>query len=145
MLPPLRIIGMKRSSSWLFILRSLILSFYFATNYCKRRHIPDPTADVLHCCFFFNYTSDYQSFSSHGTHKLITKILWHTKKYIFCRSDQKNRWMIWFIHTRWPLWCWLLPFLKKFDSQKEKWSMSLTKLSGIACFENSCGKPVCLL
>ena len=27
--------------------------------------------------------SDFQPFSSHGTHKLITKILWHTKNSIF--------------------------------------------------------------
>ena len=35
------------------------------------------------------YISSFQLFSSHGTHKLITKILQHTKKYIFHRSDKK--------------------------------------------------------
>ena len=36
------------------------------------------------------YNSDFQPVSSHGTHKLITPILRHTKKWIFCRSDKKN-------------------------------------------------------
>ena len=31
-----------------------------------------------------------QPFSSHGTHKLITKILQRTKNRIFCRSDKKK-------------------------------------------------------
>ena len=30
-------------------------------------------------------------FLSHGTHKLITKILQHTRKYTFCRSDKKKK------------------------------------------------------
>ena len=34
------------------------------------------------------YTSDFQPFSSHSTHKLITKILRHNKKYIFCQSHR---------------------------------------------------------
>ena len=33
--------------------------------------------------------SYFQPFSSHGTHKLITKILQHPKKYIFCQDDKK--------------------------------------------------------
>ena len=28
-------------------------------------------------------TNDFQPFSSHGTHKLITKILQHTQKYVY--------------------------------------------------------------
>ena len=32
---------------------------------------------------WFIYTSDFQPFPSHGTHKLIMKILWHTKKVFF--------------------------------------------------------------
>ena len=33
----------------------------------------------------------FPAFSSHGAHKLITNILHHTKKYIFCQSDKKKR------------------------------------------------------
>ena len=33
--------------------------------------------------------SDFQPFSFHGTHKLITKTLRHTKKYIFADPTQK--------------------------------------------------------
>ena len=36
-------------------------------------------------------SSDFQPFSSHGTCKLITKIMQRTQKYIFCRPDKKNR------------------------------------------------------
>ena len=42
---------------------------------------------------------DFQPFPRNGTHKLITKILKHTKKYIFCRSD-KNIGII-LIHAHW--------------------------------------------
>ena len=37
------------------------------------------------------YVSDFQPFSSHGPPTLITKILQHTKKYIFCRPDKKKK------------------------------------------------------
>ena len=37
----------------------------------------------------FQYTSDFQPFPPPGTYQLITKILWHMKKYIFCQSDKK--------------------------------------------------------
>ena len=36
----------------------------------------------LHC--------DFQPYLSHGTHNLVIKILQHTKKGIFCRSDKKK-------------------------------------------------------
>ena len=35
------------------------------------------------------YVSYFQPFSSHATCNLFTRILQHTKKYIFCRSDKK--------------------------------------------------------
>ena len=47
----------------------------------------------------FSCICDFQPFSSHGTHKLITKILWHTKKYIFCQSDKKIGIIL--IHSHW--------------------------------------------
>ena len=37
------------------------------------------------------YASNFQHFSSHGTYKLITKILRHTPKYILCWRDEKSR------------------------------------------------------
>ena len=62
------------------------------------------------CVFFLSWTENslrattlislylwFQPFSSHGTHKLVTQILRHTKKYIFCWSDKKMVWF-WFIH-----------------------------------------------
>ena len=36
------------------------------------------------------YSSDLQPRTSHCTHELITKILWHAKTIFFCQSD-KNR------------------------------------------------------
>ena len=42
------------------------------------------------CWQLILWLSSFQSFSSYGTQKTITKILWHTKKYSFCYSD-KNR------------------------------------------------------
>ena len=39
-----------------------------------------------------SYISDFQPFSSHGTRKLIIKILWHSKKYIiFANATPPNR------------------------------------------------------
>ena len=40
----------------------------------------------------------------------ITKILWHTKKYIFCQPDQKIAVILLHSHTRWLLLCCLLSF-----------------------------------
>ena len=45
--------------------------------------------NLVFCDSAIPQSSDFQPFSSHGTHKLITKILWHTKKYIFCWFDKK--------------------------------------------------------
>ena len=48
---------------------------------------PTPTVQgsTVHECIH----GDFQPFPSHGTHKLITKILWHTKKVFFCQSENK--------------------------------------------------------
>ena len=37
---------------------------------------------------------DFQRFSCHGALTLITKILQHTKQFIFCRSDKKKKGII---------------------------------------------------
>ena len=83
-------------------------------------------------------------FPSHGTHKLITKILQHTRKYTFCRSDKKKKGII-LIHSR-PVaivvWA-VVIFL--FGNLKEKRSLPLTKWSGTARFKHFCGAPVRLL
>lgn len=39
--------------------------------------------------FFQEQSSSFESFSSHGTHKRITKILQHTKKTYFLPISQK--------------------------------------------------------
>ena len=43
--------------------------------------------------------NDFLPFSSRGTQKLIIKILWHTKIYVFCQSDQKIG--LFFTHSHW--------------------------------------------
>ena len=42
--------------------------------------------------------SNFQLFSSHGTQKLITKILWHTPKYSFCWSDWNSGIILIYLH-----------------------------------------------
>ena len=52
----------------------------------------------------------FSTFLSHGTHKLITEILWHTKKYIILFADvTKNKYNFLSFHIGWLL-CWLLSF-----------------------------------
>ena len=55
------------------------------------------------------YSSDFQPFSPHGTHKLITNILRHTKKY-FCQPDKKIRYN--FDSLTWDSYC---VIFQKFD------------------------------
>ena len=43
--------------------------------------------------------NDFLPFSSRGAQKLIIKILWHTKIYVFCQSDQKIG--LFFTHSHW--------------------------------------------
>ena len=90
--------------------------------------------------FFFLQISDFHPFSSRGTRKLITKNLWHTTKYNFSWSDQKNRYNF---HSFTPDsydvgHCHF--FL--FDNLRGKKSVALTKQSGIPCFKNYWGTPV---
>ena len=83
---------------------------------------------------------DFQPFSSHGTHKLITKILRHTKIDIFFADLTKKIGII-FIHSQQTAIV-LTAVVFLFDSLREKRSVPLTKQSGIACFKNSCSTPV---
>ena len=74
--------------------------------------------------------------------QLITKILQHAKKYIFCRSDQKISIIL--IHWHQVSIVVLAVFIFLSDSLRERRSVPQTKLSGITCFKNSCRTPVCL-
>ena len=75
--------------------------------------------------FHIDQDSSFQPFPSRGTHEPITKILQHTKKYIyFCQSD-KNRYNF-DSHSRQLLLCCLLSFFK-FDNLREKRSAPVTK------------------
>ena len=69
---------------------------------------------------------EFQSFSSHGTHKLITKILWHTQKCVFCANLTKNIDMI-FIHSHWMALVILVIVIFLLVSLSEKRSVPLTK------------------
>ena len=75
-------------------------------------------------------------------HKLITKILWHTKKYIyiFCQSDKKVRVILIHSHQTAIVVLMTVPFL--FDNLRKKRSESLTKQSGVACFKNSAAQQL---
>ena len=44
---------------------------------------------LLSWLLLYHLEQRFSTFSYEGTHKLITKVLRHTKKYIFCRSDKK--------------------------------------------------------
>lgn len=74
------------------------------------------------------------------THKLITRILWHTKIYISCWSDKKTGIML--IHSHYITIVLAVAICFLFDNMKEKRSVPLSKLSGIACFKNCCGTVV---
>ena len=71
----------------------------------------------------FHY-SNFQHFSSHGTHKLITKILWHTKKHFFADLTKKRYNFDSFILDGNCCACCCHFF--KFDNLREKRSVSLT-------------------
>ena len=78
--------------------------------------------------------SDFQPFSSHGTRKLITKVLWHTKTYVFyCPSEKKIGIIL--IHSHQMAIVVLAVVIFWFDNLREKRSVPLTKQSGIACFQ----------
>ena len=73
----------------------------------------------------YTYTaSDFQPFASHGTHKLITKVLRHTKEYNFCQSDKKIRCN--FVLFTLDVYCVGRCYFFLFDSLREKSSVPLT-------------------
>ena len=69
------------------------------------------------------YNGDLQPFTPHGSHKLITKILWHTKKYIFSWSDKSIGIVL--IHSPLTDMVTLIDFL--LDNLREKRSVLLAK------------------
>ena len=73
------------------------------------------------------------------THRLITKILRHTKRYIFCQPDKINRYD--FDSLTLMTIVVLAVVIFWFDNLREKRSGPLTKLPGTACFKNSWGTP----
>ena len=84
--------------------------------------------------------SDFQPFSSHGTHNLISKILQQTKKCIFAYLT-KNRCNFDSFTPEWLLLCWLLSFCLV-DSLKETKSVPLYN-SQVLRIKTSCSTPVC--
>ena len=73
----------------------------------------------------YTYTaSDFQPFASHGTHKLITKVLWHTKNIFFCQSDKK-RYI--FIYSHWMVTVVLAVVILLLNKIREKKSVPPTK------------------
>ena len=68
-------------------------------------------------------------------HKLMTRILQHTKKYIFCQSDKKIGIILINSHLMAIVVLAVVIFL--FDNLREKGSVPLTKQSGTAGFKNS--------
>ena len=90
-----------------------------------------------------DYDSDFQPVSSHGTHKLITKIPQHAGK------KNKNMFLahlskigIILIHSHWMPIGVLAVVIFYFDNLREKMSVPLTKKSGITCFKDSHSTPV---
>ena len=86
------------------------------------------------------WSCDFQPFSSHDTHKLITKSLWHTKNIFFANPTPQNRCNFGSFTLTAVLV--LVVVILLFDSLREKRSVPLTKQSGIARFKNSCSTPV---
>lgn len=79
------------------------------------------------------YSSNCQPFSSHNIWKLITKITWHTKNFIFFQPN-KNKDNFDSFATAIALL--LLSFGGYFYNLMEKRSVSLTKQIGIASFKS---------
>ena len=78
-----------------------------------------------------------QPFSSHGTHKLITKILRRTKNGIFCRSDKKKKSKI-LIHPHWTAIVVLAVVIFSFDDLREKRSVPPTKQAPCGTLAENC-------
>ena len=71
------------------------------------------------------YTSDFQPFSSHGTYKLITKILQHTKKYVFANPTKIIGIIL--IHSHHMAIIVLAVIIFLLDNLREKRSVPITK------------------
>ena len=96
-------------------------------------YLPTPPSwlEVLYVYFHFHMNNiciyqRSQPFSSHGTHKLVSKILRHTKKIYFCWSDQKIGIIL--IHSHQVAIAVLAVVTFLFDSLREKRSVPLTKV-----------------
>ena len=84
-------------------------------------------------CIIISCTSNFQPFSSHGTHKLLKFCSTPKTVLYFCWSD-KNIGII-LIHSHRMLFlCWPLSFFL-FNNLRGKRSVPLTRYSGIACFK----------
>ena len=83
---------------------------------------PTPTVQgsTVHECIH----GDFQPFPSHGTHKLITKILRHTKKVFFCQSENKIGIIL--IHSHQMAIVLEVVVIFLFDNLREKRSVLLT-------------------
>ena len=57
---------------------------------CRRPH-----------CQSSGWSRDFQPFSSHGTHKLLTKILQHTKKCILFFANLTKKIGVIMVHSQW--------------------------------------------
>ena len=85
------------------------------------------TLQGLNSCFYpLTYSCDFQPFSSRGTHKLVTKILQHTRKCIIFAKLKEIIGTI-FIDSHQAAIVALAVVIFSFDKLKEKRSVSLTK------------------
>ena len=88
------------------------------------------------------YISTFQPFPPHGTHQVITKILWHSKKYIIFLPVWQKRYD--FDSFTPDSFCCVLAVVIIFFiwQSRERRSVPLSKQSGIACLKNSCSTLV---
>lgn len=66
------------------------------------------------------------TFSFHGTHKQMTKILWHTQKYVFFANLKGKKGVV-LNHSHWTAIVVLAVVRFLFDNFREKRSVALTK------------------
>ena len=71
-------------NQWQFTMVSTLFFFFLSFLTVLQTCLKSTERIKNSSALFFTQTSDFQPFSSHGTHKLITKIPWHTKKQFFC-------------------------------------------------------------
>ena len=95
--------------------------------------------DIGFASSFDDGTSGFQPFSSRGTRKLMTKILWHTRKYL-SQSDKKIAVISIHSHQTANVVYWPRPFFK--FGIREKRSVPPTEQSGTAGFKSPCGHEV---